>query len=499
VLTYDVQFTSMMVLSTGTFAHEMAHSLGAPDLYHYNLDDLAPVGPWDVMENTASPPQHMLSYLQWKYLGWVDAIPEAQPGTPVRLYPSWDRGPQAMRVFTDASTSQGFWLEYRRAEGPFEASLPGSGLLAYRVDEGVAGDGNRSGPPDEVYVFRPGGAPGVRGSVGKAPLGAFTGRDRMNEYTDPAPALQDGTAVTLRVYDVAEDSDGVTFQVCLARPDCGARVCGDDGCGGLCGLCAGQTHCVDGGCVPCTCDGLECGDDGCGTDCGSCDDGNACTTDTCEAGTCRHVDATSGTACDDGDPCSSGDACDGAGACKGAPYACEEEPCRSSSCDGKGGCLRDPLPDTTACDDDAPCTSNDHCDGTGTCGGTAYTCADEPCRTATCDGTGACAFVAVAAGTACDDGDPCTSGDRCDGQGACLGTPACVPDDGPGADLPAGDVPPGDVGGTDAGPDAGKKGGGGGCAAGGGPTGVAGAVMLLALLGIGRSLRRRAGPASRRA
>lgn len=62
--------------------------------------------------------------------------------------------------------------------------------------------------------------------------------------------------------------------VCQAcTPSCGARVCGDDGCGGTCGVCAEGGCDTSGQCVSsCTpaCDGRSCGDDGCGGACGSC-------------------------------------------------------------------------------------------------------------------------------------------------------------------------------------------------------------------------------------
>ena len=49
------------------------------------------------------------------------------------------------------------------------------------------------------------------------------------------------------------------------------KPCGPDGCGGVCGTCAGtetcqSTTCV---CVP-NCTGKNCGDDGCGGSCGPC-------------------------------------------------------------------------------------------------------------------------------------------------------------------------------------------------------------------------------------
>lgn len=322
---YNMNFTGLLRFSPGTFAHEMAHTLGAPDLYHYNQDDLRPVGPWDLMEQTLSPPQHPLAYLKWRYLGWIPEPPEVGHGAEVRLWPSWALGTQAVWVQAGPDPRQSFWLEYRRAEGPFEGSLPASGLLVYRVDDSVAGDGNRSGPPDEVYVFRPGGSPGLRGQVVQAPLGADTGRDRMHEMTDPAPFLQDGTPVTLRVYDVREDEAGVTFRVCLVPPDCGDRVCGDDGCGGLCGTCPEGHRCTEGTCEACSCEGRSCGDDGCGVSCGTCDDGNPCTVDRCEAWTCRFDQVPVGSPCDDGDPCTAGDRCGPEGTCQGDPACLPED------------------------------------------------------------------------------------------------------------------------------------------------------------------------------
>ncbi len=59
---------------------------------------------------------------------------------------------------------------------------------------------------------------------------------------------------------------------------CLGRTCGDDGCGGSCGTCAGGESCNAGGtcgtaCVA-SCAGKACGtDDGCGGRCGACTDG----------------------------------------------------------------------------------------------------------------------------------------------------------------------------------------------------------------------------------
>ena len=83
---------------------------------------------------------------------------------------------------------------------------------------------------------------------------------------------------------------------CNHAANCMGRVCGSDGCGGLCGECAVGFNCFVGTCVEdsCTpdCTGKECGDNGCQGSCGSCEDGLFCTADSCDAGNCLfEVDA----------------------------------------------------------------------------------------------------------------------------------------------------------------------------------------------------------------
>ena len=65
-------------------------------------------------------------------------------------------------------------------------------------------------------------------------------------------------------------------ECCL--PQCNGNVCGEDGCGGSCGECAGNLVCYDGLCTECIpfCTDKECGDDGCEGDCGSCGEGLTC-------------------------------------------------------------------------------------------------------------------------------------------------------------------------------------------------------------------------------
>ncbi len=185
---------------------------------------------------------------------------------------------------------------------------------------------------------------------------------------------------------------------------------------------------------------------------------------------CTPVDEPAGAACDDGDLATRGDACDGSGACAGVPIVCErdtecaafapngidctmtprdgpcddglattrEDACHDGACLGTAyactpaaceltsvpdgdGCVRTLAAAGAPCDDGAPDTRDDRCDGAGVCAGTAFSCAPGPCETASVpDGKG-CLVTPASRGTACDDGDPCTSEDMCDGVSACAG------------------------------------------------------------------------------
>jgi len=93
------------------------------------------------------------------------------------------------------------------------------------------------------------------------------------------------------------------------QPQCDDRVCGDDGCGGVCGTCAQDESCDAGACLPATpdeceasCDDLEyaCGEH-CGVACGTCADDERCVdhacvcAPSCTVATCGQDDGCGGT------------------------------------------------------------------------------------------------------------------------------------------------------------------------------------------------------------
>jgi M6 family metalloprotease-like protein len=119
---YDFNFQlegATNYFNNSVLCHEMFHTLGAPDLYHYNTDwdHLVPVGRWDIMENTANPPQHMGAYMKYVYGNWIDSIPEiTRYGTyTLKSLGSRTIRENANRIATDDPPQFIFWnIEERR-------------------------------------------------------------------------------------------------------------------------------------------------------------------------------------------------------------------------------------------------------------------------------------------------------------------------------------------------------------------------------------------------
>ena len=66
-----------------------------------------------------------------------------------------------------------------------------SGLVAYRINPD-AGNGNAQGPPDEFYVYRPGGTLNNTGILNNAPYSPSYGHVELNDNTDPSSFLYNG-------------------------------------------------------------------------------------------------------------------------------------------------------------------------------------------------------------------------------------------------------------------------------------------------------------------
>lgn len=217
---WDYNFQMETQFSTAVLCHEMGHSFGYPDLYHYYYGtSLSPTGIWDVMCSTPNPPTHTGAYMKSAYTGWLGSIPEiTSPGTywlkPLASGPTG----VAYRIASPFSVDEFFVLEYRRKTGAFEVSVPGSGLLVYRINSDFSGQGNASYNPaggiyDEIYLFRLNGDSTVNGTINSAHFSSAVGRTRINDTTATRCFLHDGSPGGIRLESIGAAGDSIPFTV----------------------------------------------------------------------------------------------------------------------------------------------------------------------------------------------------------------------------------------------------------------------------------------------
>lgn len=183
----------------------------------------------------------------------------------------------------------------------------------------------------------------------------------------------------------------------------------------------------------------------------ACDDGQYCTQDdTCQNGqcvggtakycasvgscligicneatdNCETVPGNDGAQCDDGDPCTVDSVCSGGTCSGGKPVDCSalNGTCTLGVCDPQLGCVQQPAPDGTACNDGLYCIINEVCVN-GQCMGQPNTCAapGDVCLVGSCnEAQDKCTAVPGPNGIQCNDNNACTSNETCT-NGVCGG------------------------------------------------------------------------------
>ena len=70
-------------------------------------------------------------------------------------------------------------------------------------------------------------------------------------YLCQAPVCQNGVCIYANKANEMPCGDGMWCMngECVCQPDCVGKTCGDDGCGGSCGVCDPIYTCVDGSCI----------------------------------------------------------------------------------------------------------------------------------------------------------------------------------------------------------------------------------------------------------
>lgn len=203
-----------------TFCHELGHSLGMPDLYHYtDYTDIHPVGPWDVMGNGVQV--HPSAIVKHKYLKLGDTPVEITDDGTYTLNSSGSSPNQNLYYIRSLiDTAQWYTLEYRNQNDPYESGLPSSGLLISRwvdtttIDNLYMGNAFYQYPShvNSYWVFRPGSSHDT--IAGHIYLAAFNDTARFSAATDPHPYLTDGTTENFfEIYDIEPNGTTCTFSV----------------------------------------------------------------------------------------------------------------------------------------------------------------------------------------------------------------------------------------------------------------------------------------------
>jgi len=209
---YDYNFQLQNNLDASVLCHEMFHSLGAPDLYHYSPGDpdLNPVGQWDLMNSDMG--QHMTQYMKYRYGNWIDTIPEITVSGDYSLNPVFTKENSCYKIKSPYSTTEYFVVEYRKKE-KFDAVLPSEGLLFYRINTLLDGGGNNYGPPDELYVYRPNGSLTSVGTLSAAPFNAGLDKTSFSDKTNPDPFLSNGGISGLNISNISTIGATMSFHV----------------------------------------------------------------------------------------------------------------------------------------------------------------------------------------------------------------------------------------------------------------------------------------------
>ena len=214
VYDFNLQLEQGGYFTVSTLCHEMNHSLGAPDLYHYSGGP-DPVGGWDLMCGNSNPPQQIGTYMKYKYGNWIYDIPIINAyGTYELEADSWE-GNRRNAYMIELTNNQYLCLEYRNDRDLFDSNVPDGGLLIYRIDFRFDGNAGYNGYDtfDEVYLFRPDGDPINVGDLDHANFCAERNRTEFNQNTNPNLFLTNGQPFNWQgsIYNVSTRGNRMSF------------------------------------------------------------------------------------------------------------------------------------------------------------------------------------------------------------------------------------------------------------------------------------------------
>ena len=196
--------------------HEMFHSLGAPDLYHYSYDGFDAVGQWDLMCSNQNPPQQTCAYMKYKYGNWLkesEIIPVTEYGTYTIMPLNSEHPDRISYRFSTQSPYEFIVADFRNRKSPFDEKAPGAGVVFYRVNALYNGNASYNGDDvlDEIYVFRMNGDENHNGNISSAYFRGNIARHEFSPLTNPYPFISDGQFVPLHIVNFTTGSDSLQF------------------------------------------------------------------------------------------------------------------------------------------------------------------------------------------------------------------------------------------------------------------------------------------------
>ena len=219
VFTFNLQLagSGTHYFSVSTFCHEMTHTLGAPDIYHYyNYTEVSPGGSWDLMNSNQTPPQQSNSFFKYNYLNWFDSIPLIEDSGRYTMS-SLATGPNHAYKIASSNPHEWYILEYRNNADTFDSSIPNRGMLIWRYNDLPTADNamfNFTDTLNQLWLFRPNSnIDTVNGTISSAAFGV-NNRNHFDSTSNPRPYLCDGTpdnSFSITDIQISSDHQSVSF------------------------------------------------------------------------------------------------------------------------------------------------------------------------------------------------------------------------------------------------------------------------------------------------
>ena len=200
--------------------HEFLHVFNYPDLYRY-YNSGSPVGEWDIMSDSTGYGQLPLVYTRDLFGNLNLNIEEITKDGVYTLKNSQSINKKdliAFKIKSPLSEKEYFMVEFRKQSGNWDSSLPGSGLIVYRINNNVdPWVGNRNGSPDHVYIFRPNEVSLNNG--GGYISGAFLSKESGRTSIDKL-FFSDGTSSGITISEVdSAGGDSISFKISFPKEE----------------------------------------------------------------------------------------------------------------------------------------------------------------------------------------------------------------------------------------------------------------------------------------